>query len=314
MEDSKRLVVAVTSSALFDMRESDRVYRESGVEAYCRYQLENVDKPLSPGVAFPFISRLLKFNTLFPREQPVDVVLFSRNSAETGLRAFNSIDHHKLGISKACFTSGRENYHYLPAHNSALFLSANAEDVRGALLAGHAAGYVLDNGPLESMEGDGELRLAFDFDGVIGDDSSEQVYAKEGMESYLRYEASKQGVPLPMGPLASLLQKISWIRELERARQMQEAAQGKSYSPMLRTAIVTARNAPTHRRVLATLRSLGVSVDEVHFMGDRGKQGIIETMRPHMFFDDRMDNIREIRHIPLVHIPFGVRNSQSPTV
>lgn len=308
-QEQGQLVVAVTSSALFDMRDSDRVYREQGVKAYSDYQLKNINQPLAKGLAFPFVSRLLKFNQLFPSERPVEVVLFSRNSAETGLRAFNSITHYGLDISRACFTSGRENYLYLPAYGSTLFLSANEKDVRGAMDRGYAAGYVVDNGEVDSEEEDVELRLAFDFDGVIGDDSSEQVFQREGLPTYQEHELNLMGVPLPDGPLAPLLQKVSWIRSLERARQEQMQLEGKVYTPILRTAIVTARSAPAHHRVLDTLRKLGVSVDEVHFLGSLSKRKVIEVMCPHMFFDDRIDNIRDIRNIPLVHIPFGELNA-----
>lgn len=296
----ERLVVAVTSSALFDMRESDEVFQREGVKKYSEYQMEHMNVPLAPGIAFPFISRLLYFNVLFPGRRLVDVVMFSRNSPETGLRAFNSIKHHNLDIRVACFTSGRENYNYLNAYGSLLFLSANERDVRGALHAGHAAGLVLDNGPIESDPEDRELRLAFDFDGVIGDKSSDKIFETQGLQEYDAHEERHSEEPLPMGPLAGLLQRVSLIQRLERKRSEEDS----TYSRLLRTAIVTARTAPAHKRMLNTLRALNVSVDEAYYLGDRPKRPVIEEMRPHIFFDDRLDNIRSIRGIPLVHIPF----------
>lgn len=171
----KKLVIAVSTSALFDMEESDSIFRSRGIEAYRKYQEEKIDEPLQKGVAFPFIKRLLSLNNSFPNEEPVEVVVFSKNSPETGLRAFRSIAHYKLNISRACFSSGKSNFQYLPAFNASLFLSANAEDTTNAIRAGYAAGTVLETKVVDD-ENDTQLRLGFDFDGVIADDSAEQFY------------------------------------------------------------------------------------------------------------------------------------------
>jgi 5'-nucleotidase len=175
---NKKLVIAVSSSALFDLTESDSIFLQLGEAKYREYQEKNIDKPFEEGVAFPFIKRLLNLNTSFPEEQPIEVILMSRNSPETGERAFRSIEHYELNITRACFTSGKPNYQYLPAFNAALFLSANQKDVEDALQAGYAAGRVLNNHPIEDDDNDKELRLAFDFDGVLADDKSEEVYQK----------------------------------------------------------------------------------------------------------------------------------------
>lgn len=304
------LTIAVTSSALFDMKESHNVFVQEGVERYSEYQQDNINKPLNCGVAFPFISRLLYLNTLVTDPslpKLVHVVLFSRNSAETGLRAFNSIQHYGLDIRSACFTSGRENYQYLSAYGSDLFLSTNRDDVLGAIRANYAAGQVIDNNPRMPTEGDHELRIAFDFDGVISDDASERIFVREGLDSYNAHEASLADIPAELGPLAPLLQKISQIR-LYETNLAAHNQKDKPYRPLLRTAIVTARTAPAHERVISTLRSMGVTIDEAHFMGDTQKKGVIEAMKPHIFFDDRIDNIIGIEGVPLVHIPFGIRN------
>ena len=174
-----KLVVAVSSSALFDLSESDKVYNERGLEEYRRYQEENIDVPLAKGVAFPFVKRLLSFNEIFATEQPVEVVLLSRNSPETGLRVFRTINHYGLDISRASFFSGESPYKYLPAFNASLFLSASERDVQRACDAGYAAGRVLESEVMDDAT-DVELRIAFDFDGVIADDESEKIYKEHG--------------------------------------------------------------------------------------------------------------------------------------
>jgi 5'-nucleotidase len=211
-----KLVVAVSSSALFDLSESDKVYNERGLAEYRRYQEQNIDSPLGKGVAFPFVKRLLSFNELFPEEQPVEVVLLSRNSPETGLRVFRTIKHYGLDITRASFFSGESPYKYLPAFNASLFLSASERDVERACDAGYAAGRVLDSEVLDDTS-DRELRIAFDFDGVIADDESEKIYKEQGLKAFHRHEAATQR-PLDPGPLADLLLKISALQKLETER------------------------------------------------------------------------------------------------
>lgn len=210
----QKLVIAVSSSALFDMQESDAIFRQDGEKAYREYQRKNIDVPLRTGVAFPFIKRLLSLNNAFPKECPVEVILFSKNSPETGLRAFRSIQYYELNISRACFSSGNSNHQYLPAFNSTLFLTTNIEDAKEALANGITAGVV---GKQEIHDSDEEgLCLAFDFDGVIADDSSEKVYKEQGLVSYQEYEKVYVTHPLGSGPIADLLKKISLFQKLER--------------------------------------------------------------------------------------------------
>ena len=185
-----KLVIAVASSALFALDEADMVFREKGVRAYRAYQREHENDVLKPGIAFPFVRRFLELNKVFPDRQPVEVVLLSRNDSDTGLRVFTSIEHYGLGIVRAAFTRGNSPFRYIPAYNVSLFLSANEEDVVDALNHDYPAGRVLPSATNDE-EADDELRVAFDFDGVIADDSAEQVFQKEGMEAFYNSETEK---------------------------------------------------------------------------------------------------------------------------
>ena len=301
----KKLVIAVSSSALFDMQDSDAVFRQDGEDAYRKYQREHIDDPLKEGVAFPFIKRLLNLNASFPEEQPVEVILFSKNSPETGLRAFRSIQHYNLNISRACFSSGKPNHQYLPAFNSTLFLTTNREAAREALANGITAGVV---GKQEIQDSNEEgLCLAFDFDGVIADDSAERVYKEQGLAAYQEYEKVHGAHPLKSGPIANLLKRISSFQKLERTKQQEDP----KYRRLLKTAIVTARNAPAHERVVFTLQSLEIEVDEVFFMGGVEKARLLNILKPHIFFDDQESHIKNINNIAGVLIPFGVANAKS---
>lgn len=302
----KKFVIAVASSALFDLTESDKVFRQQGVNKYREYQELNIDNPFNQGVAFPFIKRLLSLNDSFPEEQPIEVILMSKNSPETGTRAFRSIQHYGLNISRACFTNGKANFQYLPAFNATLFLSANSEDVKAALDMGNSAGRVLNKHYIEDNDNDNELRIAFDFDGVLAGDDSEKVYKETGgnMKKYFQHEQQHANEALPLGPIGPLLQKISFFQKLEKKK----AESDKSYQRILKTAIVTARNAPAHERVVSSLKHWGVEVDEAFFLGGIDKSRILNIMKPHIFFDDQMVHLEHIDNIPVVHIPFGIAN------
>ena len=208
----KKLVVAVASSALFDLAESHKIFVEQGVDKYREYQEKNIDKVLQKGVAFPFIKRLLNLNIVFGEEQPVEVVLLSRNSPETGLRVFRSIQYYNLNITRAGFFSGSSPYEYLPAFNASLFLSADENDVRVACASGYAAGRVLDS-KMEDEDGD-ELRIAFDFDGVLASDDAEKVFQEEGMEAFHEAETFNADKPLRPGLLANLLAGIAALQKM----------------------------------------------------------------------------------------------------
>lgn len=308
----RKFVIAIASSALFDLSESDKVFRDKGPDEYRKYQEQHSKDILNIGVAFPFIRRFLRLNEVFPDEQPVEVILLSRNSPETGLRVFNSIKHYQLNISRAAFFSGGSPFRYIPAFNASLFLSANNEDVVKAIKAGYPAGRVIGNTIIDD-ESDLELRLAFDFDGVIVDDSAERVYQEsKDLGVYQKSEQMNAEVPLKPGPLQDMFKKLSFFQKLEKKK----LAKDSSYVKVLKTAIITARNAPAHERMINTLKAWGVDVDETFFLGGIEKKRILDIMKPHMYFDDQTLHLNA-ESIPQVHIPFGVTNdiiSQTATM
>ena len=210
----RKLVIAVSSSALFDLSESHAVFLSEGEKAYKKFQEANVDKILERGVAFPFVRRFLNINKRFPQKLPVEVVLLSRNSATTGKRVFRSISHYGLDISRAAFMEGKSPYQYIPAFNASLFLSANEEDVKKAIDYDCPAGTVLPS-VVNDDPTDEELRIAFDFDGVIADDESESVHGGGNLPAFHNYEMANVNIPHQPGPLADLFKKISFMQKLE---------------------------------------------------------------------------------------------------
>lgn len=302
----KKLAIAVSSSALFDLEESDRVFRENGPKEYKAFQEANIDKILGKGVAFPFIRRFLSINRHFPDRQPVEVVLLSRNSTTTGRRVFRSIQYYDLDISRAAFLSGASPFPYIPAFNASLFLSANESDVQQAIAVNYPAGIVMPSKVIDD-DNDPELRVAFDFDGVIADDESEAVYKKGDINAFHTHETSHKAQPHNPGPLADLFQKLSFMQGLEAKLEKQEP----NYKRMLRTAIITARNAPAHERVVTTLENWGVWSDETFFLGGMEKNRILSVFKPHIFFDDQRAHLKQSAdNIPMVHVPFGVANRE----
>lgn len=301
-----KLVIGIASSALFDLSESHQVYLDSGAEQYRQYQEQNLDVILGRGVAFPFIRRFLNINKQFQRQAPVEVVLFSRNSPETGLRVLRSIAHYGLDISRAAFVTGQSPYAYLPAFNASLFLSANEEDVRNALANNYPAGLVLPS-RTEDDEDDGELRIAFDFDGVIADDEAETVFKRNNdVDEFHAHETKNVATPHQPGPLADLFQKLAAMQRLEEKAQRRDPG----YKKILRIAIITARNAPSHERVVTTLKSWGVSANETFFLGGMDKARVLQIFKPHIFFDDQLSHLKSAGGtIPMVHVPFGIANA-----
>ena len=297
------LVAGVASSALFDLTESDRVFREQGESAYRDYQEEHVADHLRPGVAFPFIKRLLSLTDLSTDHPLVEVIVLSRNDPETGLRVMRSIAHHGLPITRAIFMQGRSPYEYMGALNMSLFLSQNPRDVRVALDLGFAAGQVLGS-PAADPEGS-DLRIAFDFDGVLADDSSERIMQAEGLPAFHAHESEHHDDPLPDGRLSDFLRGINRIQDIEDDL----AAADSAYVRRVRVAIVTARNAPAHERVIRTLQARGVRVNDAFFLGGIEKAKILRVLRPHIFFDDQRGHLEGAAdEIPSVHVPFGVVN------
>lgn len=292
------LVVGIASSALFDLTDSDRVFREEGEQAYRRFQEDNRDRPLEPGVAFPFARRLLSLNDI----SPVDVLVLSRNDPDTGLRVMRSIAHHRLPITRAIFTQGRAPYRFMPALNMCLFLSADETDVRQAVDLGLPAGRVLASTFVDD-EQDDELRIAFDFDGVLAGDESERVMQAEGLDSFQSHEVANAVTPLEPGPLKNFLAAINRIQR----REEQHRLDNPDYRNRVRVSIVTARGAPAHERAVLSLKRWGVMVNDAFFLGGIGKAAVLDVLKPHIFFDDQPLNLTT-REVPSVHVPFGVIN------
>ncbi|WP_042167073.1 5'-nucleotidase [Paenibacillus gorillae] len=300
----EKFVVAVASSALFNLEDSDKVFREKGEEEYRKYQRENEQVVFEPGVAFPLIKRLLMINGKEPDDQPVEVVLLSRNDPDTGLRVFKSIEHHGLSISRAAFVTGSDPFVYMDAFNASVFLSANPEDVRKAVSKGLPAAQVLPTMFVDNEEEPG-LRIAFDFDGIIADDSSEGIFKKLGMEKFHENEKQKANEALPPGPLFKFFGEIARLQH----REWEKKHQDENHIPRIKVAIATARNAPAHERVVTTLRNLGINVDEAFFLGGVDKGRVLNVFRPHIFFDDQISHIEGVSSIsPSAHVPFGVAN------
>lgn len=290
------LIVAISSRALFDLEESHRVFEEQGVEAYCRYQIEHESETLQPGVAFPLVKKLLGLNREGGKKQMVEVVLLSRNSADTGLRIFNSIQHYKFDISRAAFTSGESPYRYVKPFGANLFLSADPPDVRSALDAGIAAATILPS--KISYNPTDQLRIAFDGDAVLFSDEAERVHQEQGLEAFSHSERSAADKPLPGGPFKNVLAALHRIQQAYPAEQ----------SP-IRTALFTARSAPTHERVIRTLRAWRIRIDEAVFLGGMDKGEFLKTFGADFFFDDQSGHCESARrHVPTGHVPHGVAN------
>jgi 5'-nucleotidase len=303
-----RLVIGVASSAMFDLSESDQVFRSQGEEEYRKYQSENINKPLIKGVAFSFVKRLLSLNDLSekPDEDPlVEVVLLSRNDPDTGLRVMKSIEHHNLQISRAIFMQGKSPYEYIPALSISLFLSGNLSDVREAIKLGYPAGHVLKSTIIDDENDD--LRIAFDFDGVLADDESETVmHETKDLTKFHDHETKNILQPHNPGPLKEFLVKISAIQLIEENKKKTEV----EYKNRLRVSIVTARNAPSHERALNTLKGWGVMANDAFFLGGVDKGLVLGVLKPHMFFDDQSGHLDSTSKVaPSVHIPFGIKNT-----
>lgn len=307
-----RLVIGVASSAMFDLTESDAVFRSEGEEQYRKYQEANLHRPLSRGISFSFVKRLLSLNDLSgdPVNDPlVEVVLLSKNDPDTGLRVLKSIEHYGIGMTRAIFTQGRAPYEFIPALNISLFLSGNAADVAAAICAKFPAGQVLDS-PIIDDEHDRDLRIAFDFDGVVADDESEAVMQRtKDLGKFHEHEVRNVMQPHNPGPLQQFLVRVSRIQSAEEARRKTDG----SYKNRLRVSIVTARNAPSHERALNTLKSWGVMANDAFFLGGIEKAKVLSVLRPHIYFDDQPAHLRSAASVvPSVHIPFGVVNQMAP--
>lgn len=291
-----KLVVAISSRALFDLDESHQVYEQEGLEAYRQYQIAREDTPLEQGEAFGLVEKLLRINSLLDGDTRVEVVLLSRNSADTGLRVFNSIQHYGLGITRAAFAGGRSPFQYIPAFGTQLFLSTHAEDVRSTLEAGFAAATILPS--KQPRERRDELRIAFDGDAVLFSDESEQVFQRDGLEAFQASERASARDPLGGGPFKAFLAALNRIQT--------------EFSPAecpIRTALFTARSAPAHERVIRTLRKWDIRLDESLFLGGMDKSEFLRAFGADLFFDDQEGHCRSaVGVVPTGHVPHGISN------
>lgn len=287
-----KLVVGISSRALFDLEEENHIYDEQGLKAYSEYQITHEDDILKPGTGFSLVKALLHLNTLNPQQKLTEIIIMSRNSADTSLRIFNSLDHYKLDISRAALSGGAEITPYLNPFRTDLFLSANENDVQDAINADIAAGLICTQNPTSSESPIDQIRIAFDGDAVIFSDESERIYQNQGLQAFAEYEKENAQKPLPEGPFAKLLKTISYLQ-----KQFHEE------SP-IRTALVTARNAPAHERVIRTLRAWDVRIDEAFFLGGIEKSEILKSFGAHIFFDDQQGHIEPAaKLVPSAKVP-----------
>jgi len=292
-----RLVVALSSRALFDFEEENQVFEANDDRAYMQLQLQRLDQPARPGVAFSLARKLLAFNANVSAPA-VDVVILSRNDPVSGMRVFRSAQHYGLPIERGAFTRGQSPWRYLRPLGAQLFLSANLADVRQALEAGVPAAQVYPHSARASEAHPNELRIAFDGDAVLFSDEAELVFQREGLDAFQRHEVSRAGTPLPPGPFKPLLEALQRL-------QRSTAAGGTQ----IRTALVTARSAPAHERAIRTLMDWQIEIDEAIFLGGLPKGPFLREFEPDFFFDDQTGHVANAApHVPSGHVASGVRN------
>ncbi len=304
MRIDQKLVIAISSRALFNLEESHRVYEQQGVEAYRQYQIERENEVLEPGDAFPLVKKLLAINEKLKDKKlkddnGVEVLLLSRNSADTGLRVFNSIKHYKLPITRAAFSSGESPHRYVSAFGTHLFLSTDTQDVRWALNAGYAAASIIAPSAKDVDESE-ELKIAFDGDAVLFSDESERIFVEDGLDAFTRNEVASADDPLQGGPFKSFL---AALHRLQTQFDREECP--------IRTALVTARSAPAHERVVKTLRSWDIRIDESLFLGGLDKGAFLKAFGADVFFDDQEGHCLSAsgEHVVAGHVPHGVKNN-----
>jgi 5'-nucleotidase len=289
-----KLIVAISSRALFDLDASNAVFEKYGVETYAQYQIEHENEILQPGVAFPLVKKFLNLNQY---GDLVEVILLSRNSADTGLRIFNSIEHHHLAITRAAFSGGQSPYQYVSAFGAHLFLSANGQDVSDALKAGCAAATILpSHNPDRDIQ---ELRLAFDGDAVLFSDDAERIFQEQGLNAFTISEKLAAQQPLAGGPFKGFL---AALHKLQQHLPPDNCP--------IRTALVTARQAPAHERPIRTLRSWQIRIDEALFLGGLDKSEFLHAFGADIFFDDQQRHCESARtRVATGHVPHGLLNT-----
>jgi 5'-nucleotidase len=291
---SELLVIAISSSVLFDARVEHEIYTTDGLPEYLQYQIANEENPLPKGTAFHLIEAMLRLNTL-TEKRIVEVVILSQNQPEAGLRIMNSIEYYQLDITRAAFTGGEPVAKYLQPYHVSLFLSRNEEDVREAIESGCAAGLLYDP-PADYESEMNQLRIAFDGDAVIFSDESEQIYQEHGIDKFIEHEQQQATTPMGDGPFAPFLRLLAEI-------QKDQALHNLDKMPPIRTALVTARNSPAHKRVIYTFRNWGIKIDQIFFLGGISKDRVLKEFRPHIFFDDQDLHVEAAsRHVPAARV------------
>ena len=291
---NQKLVVGISSRALFDLEEENKIYEEEGLEAYEAYQIAHESDILKPGTAFPLIKALHRLND--GDERLTEIIVLSKNSANTSLRIFRSIEEYGLDISRAALVGGAPIAPYLESFRTDLFLSADESDVQEAINANFAAGIICTPNelPIRADEEISQIRIAFDGDAVIFSDESEKIYQTKGLAAFTEYERENAMKPLPEGPFAKLLKTISYVQ-----KQF-----GETDMP-IRTALVTARNAPAHERVIRTLRAWNVRIDEAFFLGGIQKSDVLKAFGAHIFFDDQSVHTDPAsKMVPSARVPY----------
>ncbi|MGM9513586.1 5'-nucleotidase [Roseateles sp. DB2] len=290
-----KLVIAISSRALFDFEEENEVFEAGDDRAYMALQQQRLDLPATPGVAYSLVRKLLGFNTA--ELQRVEVVVLSRNDPISGMRVFRSAHHLGLPILRGVFTRGQSPWRYLRPLNAQLFLSTNEEDVRQALAAGVAAARVFPQSARASVDHPQELRIAFDGDAVLFSDEAELIYQHQGLDAFQAHEQQHVMRPLPDGPFKPVLRAL---HELQRHPQT---------GMRIRTALVTARSAPAHERAIRTLMDWEIEVDEAMFLGGLPKGAFLREFEPDFFFDDQVGHVHSaVPHVPSGHVSAGVTN------
>lgn len=293
---SHKLVIAISSRALFDLDAANQIYEAQGEEAYSKYQIQRENEILAPGVAFSLVTKLLNLGS-----DLVEVVLVSRNTADTGLRVFNSIQHYGLKITRAAFTRGQAPYPYLRAFAADLFLSANPNDVCRALNEGSAAATILTRSTKAADSSQNELRIAFDGDAVLFSDASERIFQELGIDAFTKNEAEQAHRPLETGPFHGFLTALHRLQQ-----------QFDENNCPIRTALVTARQAPAHKRVIHTLRDWHIRIDEAIFLGGLSKGEFLKAFGADIFFDDQQNNCASANeHVTTGHVPSGIKNKKT---
>jgi 5'-nucleotidase len=290
-----QLVVAISSRALFDFEEENLVFEQSDDRAYMKLQLERLEEPAKPGVAFSLVKKLLAFNDA--QTQRVEVVILSRNDPVSGMRVFRSAQHYGLPIQRGSFTRGKSPWRYLKPLNANLFLSTHLSDVRAALDAGVPAAQVYPHSAHASEAHPHEVRIAFDGDAVLFSDEAERVFQSQGLSAFQAHEHAKASQPLLAGPFKPLLAALH--------RLQQEGTP----AIRVRTALVTARSAPAHERAIRTLMEWNIEVDEAMFLGGLPKGEFLKEFEPDFFFDDQTGHIESAaQHVPSGHVASGISN------